>query len=270
MVIELVVTDLDGTLWDSQQMVAPETQVALAELKRRNIPVLAATARRTSMARRFFDKNSLDLPVLLLNGALGRFSINDTPFYAFPIPSEQAVAVLEILANYELTPFLSLETRKLDLVSTASNSCNHEYLAITADQTTVVDSLVDVCHSYPIYNLSIIGHPEQKVLAAATAEINEIPDVTALFYRDAFYEGWTVNINAAQSTKWEGVRKFSAQLGIDASRVLSIGDGDNDLPLFESSMFSCAMAHASERALAAADVVLPSGDNAWASILDYV
>ena len=49
--IEMVVTDLDGTLWPSEGLVPAATRDALLELDRRGIPVLAATGRRLRSAR---------------------------------------------------------------------------------------------------------------------------------------------------------------------------------------------------------------------------
>jgi hydroxymethylpyrimidine pyrophosphatase-like HAD family hydrolase len=41
--IELVVTDLDGTLWSGREETHPATVAAWRELERRGVPVLVAT-----------------------------------------------------------------------------------------------------------------------------------------------------------------------------------------------------------------------------------
>ena len=46
--IELVVTDLDGTLWGVDRIVHPEVLAAIDQLGRWDIPVLAATASRSA------------------------------------------------------------------------------------------------------------------------------------------------------------------------------------------------------------------------------
>ena len=52
--IRLVVTDLDGTLWLGDGVVPQTTRAAMAELERREIPLLAATARRSWSAAHYF------------------------------------------------------------------------------------------------------------------------------------------------------------------------------------------------------------------------
>ena len=44
--IGLVVTDLDGTLWERPETIPERTLDAIAELERRSIPLLIATGRR--------------------------------------------------------------------------------------------------------------------------------------------------------------------------------------------------------------------------------
>src|SRR5690349_5823825 len=73
-VIQLVVTDLDGTLWDSRKHVPSETISAIAELRARNIEVLAATARGPRSTFATFGQIGIDMPAVLCNGAMGRFS----------------------------------------------------------------------------------------------------------------------------------------------------------------------------------------------------
>jgi hydroxymethylpyrimidine pyrophosphatase-like HAD family hydrolase len=70
--IELVVTDLDGTLWDDQRQIREETRQALAELAGRGIPVLAATARGMGSTTTLFSDLGLSLPAVYCNGAFGK------------------------------------------------------------------------------------------------------------------------------------------------------------------------------------------------------
>jgi hydroxymethylpyrimidine pyrophosphatase-like HAD family hydrolase len=49
--IDLIVTDLDGTLWHTDDHVDPKVVAALEELERRGMPLLVATGRRTASTR---------------------------------------------------------------------------------------------------------------------------------------------------------------------------------------------------------------------------
>ena len=69
--IELVVTDLDGTLWDGTGRAHPRTLYALQALAKASIPVLVATGRRAASAWPLMEANGIGLPSVLLDGALG-------------------------------------------------------------------------------------------------------------------------------------------------------------------------------------------------------
>src|SRR4051812_1752421 len=70
--IELIVTDLDGTLWDTTVTVQASTKSALHSLAAQQVPVIAATGRRSRGAFGELQGHRLDISAgILLNGALG-------------------------------------------------------------------------------------------------------------------------------------------------------------------------------------------------------
>src|SRR4051812_38365093 len=68
--IELVVTDLDGTFWDADTTVHPNTLAAVADLEARGIGLLMATGRRLGSTREPLGLVGLRPPAIMLNGAL--------------------------------------------------------------------------------------------------------------------------------------------------------------------------------------------------------
>ena len=82
--IQLVVTDLDGTLWDRECTIHPEPVLALDQLRAEGIPVLAATARRQRSVLRRLDRYGLSLPLVLLDGAWDETRHATPPFSAAP------------------------------------------------------------------------------------------------------------------------------------------------------------------------------------------
>src|SRR2546423_947825 len=68
--IELVVTDLDGTFWDADTAVHPNTLAAVAALEARGIGLLMATGRRLGSTREPLGLVGLRPPAIMLNGAL--------------------------------------------------------------------------------------------------------------------------------------------------------------------------------------------------------
>ena len=71
-------------------------------------------------------------------------------------------------------------------------------------------------------------------------------------------------------SKWSGVEAYCRYRGLDPGAVLAIGDGDNDVELFEHATQACAMSHTTESAKAAAQVTFSDGMEGWAQLLDYL
>jgi Cof subfamily protein (haloacid dehalogenase superfamily) len=59
-------------------------------------------------------------------------------------------------------------------------------------------------------------------------------------------------------TKGSGMAFVAEHLGLDASRVVGIGDGENDVELLQWAGYAVAVANAHRRVLAEADLVCPS------------
>lgn len=76
----------------------------------------------------------------------------------------------------------------------------------------------------------------------------------------SYVVGWTAWLDLAPKgvSKASGLEHVAARLGVDAADVLAIGDGRNDLEMFEWAGLSVAMGQAVEQVLEAADAVTDS------------
>jgi hydroxymethylpyrimidine pyrophosphatase-like HAD family hydrolase len=78
-----------------------------------------------------------------------------------------------------------------------------------------------------------------------------------------------LQITHAEGNKRHGVHELLKLLRINKAQVMAIGDGNNDLPLFESAALKIAVANASEALKAAADHVVASvDDNGFAEAVE--
>lgn len=65
-------------------------------------------------------------------------------------------------------------------------------------------------------------------------------------------------------SKWTGTLAYCTAYGIDATQVLAVGDGENDLELFASASISVAVDGGCEAAIATADFCIgPASGGGW-------
>ncbi len=85
------------------------------------------------------------------------------------------------------------------------------------------------------------------------------------------FGGHGLTVNPIGLSKWVGVLAYCALAGIDPSRVLALGDGDNDRELLTNASVALVPEDAHEHALATAHHVVPSpAVGGWAAVLDHV
>jgi hydroxymethylpyrimidine pyrophosphatase-like HAD family hydrolase len=65
-----------------------------------------------------------------------------------------------------------------------------------------------------------------------------------------------IQITHKDGNKRHGVKELLRMINVDGRQAMAIGDGDNDLPLFEEADLRIAMGNASERLKAAADHIV--------------
>jgi hydroxymethylpyrimidine pyrophosphatase-like HAD family hydrolase len=265
--VQLVVTDLDGTLSDADERIHPATARAVRTLEAGGIPVLVATGRRLRMACAVLEAGGLVGPAVVLDGALGVDLRDGRVFHRVAFPVQAARRVLDAYTAAGLSPCVYVDRPDVDLVVGEHPSTHPDHLA-RARPWVASDDLVRVVATEPVYAFTVVGRPS-PVLQPALRAVG--PAGSASIVHDLIYGGCTIQVRPPGISKWSGVLAFCAERGIDPGRVLAVGDGANDIELLEGAAVACAVATAAPAALARADHVLgPPASGGWAAVLDLV
>jgi hydroxymethylpyrimidine pyrophosphatase-like HAD family hydrolase len=264
--ISLVATDLDETLW-VDGVVSPLTKAALATLATHNVPVLAATARRPGSTLDVMRHNEILLPAVLFNGSLGLDFESDDVFHRHLFEPEIALHVLDILSSFDIEPYVNIHHATHDVVVGEAPSTNPAHLAFLHPWLRV-DDLRDVAMSEPVLSIGVCGR-EHDLLLRAQHALGNVAEATVS--RDPDFGGFTLSVRPLGVTKWEGVVAYCRANDIDATQVLAIGDGHNDIELLASPAVSYASVGACDEVLALAHHSLQDIPNGgWHSILEMI
>jgi hydroxymethylpyrimidine pyrophosphatase-like HAD family hydrolase len=261
--IEIVVTDLDGTLWAREAQVSDTTRTALAELERRGIPLLAATGRRLRSARLALVRADLPhVPCVGLNGALA--ADRGEVFHSAAFAPDQARVVYDLFVAGGIVPvgYLvpELDGDSVDAVAPEGVSTHPDHLAVLAPtlSTDPIDFALMVA-------FSVLGLP-YAALDPIRVAIEGRHTADCVLTADRAYGDFNLAATAAGVSKWTGVLAYCARHGIDPTRVLAIGDDDNDVTMLKNAAIGLAMSHASPAARAAADASVDD----WTEVLGYL
>lgn len=263
--VSLVVTDLDGTLWHTDDHVPAATAEALREVARR-VPLLVATGRRVGSAARPLARIGMAPPAVVLNGALGRDLATGESFHRAPYPSGEAAEVLAAFRSVGLDPVVYVDAPDHEAVLSPTPSTHPEH-ARSLD--AVVGDLDAVVADQPVLGFSLIGVEHARAAAASDA-VGERSETH--LDRSLDFPGLaTITVAPHGQSKWDGVLAFCASRGIDATRVLALGDGPNDVELLEGAAVALVPEVAHRTALDRADHVIgAAAAGGWAQVLDHL
>jgi hydroxymethylpyrimidine pyrophosphatase-like HAD family hydrolase len=267
--VELVVTDLDGTLSDAGERVHPKTVRAVRALQHAGIPVLVATGRRPRTAMVVLEAAGLRGPAVMLDGSIGRDLRDGRAFHHVAFRPDAATTVLDAFAAYGFQPCLHVERPGVDIVVGNRPSTHPRHLARAAPWVAR-DDLARAVRTDPVLSFTLVGGDAARlggvadtIVAGGVGSASVTPDL--------MYGGSTLQVRPAGTSKWSGVLAFCGDQGIDASRVLAVGDGANDVELLRGASIACVVAGGSPDALGHADHIIdPPANGGWAAILDLV
>jgi hydroxymethylpyrimidine pyrophosphatase-like HAD family hydrolase len=143
--VSLVVTDLDGTLWEHESMVAARTLAALAQLADADLPVLVATGRRVRSTRAPLAAFGWTPPAVVLNGSLGLDLGSGQRFHRGGFAKADAQLVLAQFFAHEVHPCVYVDHDDHPVWVTSTPSTHPDHITAFGDDVGVgqLDAIVD-------------------------------------------------------------------------------------------------------------------------------
>lgn len=273
--VELVVTDLDGTFWHTDDHLPAAVLDAVGELERRGVPLLVATGRRLASTRGPLARLGLAPPAIMLNGAIGIDLATNERFHVAPYPTDQALAAYDGFVAAGLSPVVYVDHPRWDVLLSHHPDTNPAHVDALGDtagrhwgagERTMVDDLRVAVAETPVLGFSMIGVPFPDA-EAAFAALDGVVEVH--LDRSIDYPGMA-SLTAAPrgQSKWDGVLAYCALHGIDSTRVLAVADGPNDIELLANAAVRAVPEVAHPSALALATTLIPAAqEGGWAEII---
>ena len=248
----LIASDFDGTIANSQSEITKETNDAIKYFISEGGKFTVCTG-RTKEGFHNFDKEIMNVPVLVANGAMAFDYEKDEVFMALAMEDkEKCNEVFRKMA--EFCPTLGLEFYTVSHKTTCyrTNKMNVEHFDFLKIPFTEINSLDE--QEYPV--IKALGIAEPKDLKPLQAYLNTI-DMGEIEYIPTDFE--RLELHKRDVNKGTGVLKLAELYGIDKKDVYVIGDGDNDVDML-SLIESFCPENGTEKAKKAASHIVRSND----------
>jgi Cof subfamily protein (haloacid dehalogenase superfamily) len=235
--IALVVSDVDGTLLTKNKILTDGAKAAARKLHAAGIGFTIVSSRPTIGMGFLIEPLAITLPIGAFNGS----SIVDSrlkPIEQHLIPATVAQRSIDVLDAFGVDIWLFSNerwyTRNPD-----GEYVPHEKLAIKADPTIVADFTPHLKEACKIVGAS----SDAALLQRCEAAMKEAVGREATAVRSQTYY---LDVTPPGHDKGTFVASIAERLGIPAERVATIGDMENDLPMFARSGVSFAMGNAAD------------------------
>ncbi|WP_371361816.1 Phosphatase YwpJ [Sporomusa rhizae] len=271
--MKLFVTDLDGTLLNSQHEISPENLSALELAQKEGLEIAIATGRTYADARAVCEKAGISAHIISNNGSF-IFTRDGKKLKAMSLAKEFVAPSLRWLHNndyyYEIstdnTIFLSPTTEdvlKLDFAraKAADPSLDpaalDKILSLIYSQKGIrivkdIDSIVDTDIEY--YNMLGLSFDPVK-LTRGRNYFSNLEGLTMLISGQYNFE--MINSNAS---KGFALKHLTDHLNIPVSKTIAIGDSFNDLSMLEIAGIGVAMGNAEDKIKKCCQYVAKSND----------
>lgn len=249
--IKLIALDLDGTLLRSDHSVGPRSLEALHAAHAKGIEIVLASGRMTPAMERTAAALGLDVCLISYNGAAvcGRLSEGRERLFHRPLRADIASAVYAYASEHGLQINYYLD----DLIHSENDPKLRPFMELYRERTGspfhLVDSLKDFLHRDPTKVLLVLEPSRREEVAAHWKEkLGERADVVRT-------EQEYLEFLAPGADKGSAVAFLGEKLGIEEAAILTMGNGENDIPMLQRAGWSVAVANACPACKAAAKAV---------------
>lgn len=256
---DIFITDLDKTFLRSDLSVGEFSKETWNELAKKGVPLGIATARSLKKSLEFLDGLQLNIPLILLDGAMV-VTADKTPIRIHALDKKISEEIIyEAKRSFEIEPFIvGFDGKIID-----------ERFLYPARLNTFQQQLV---HSYendsrlrakeriePLQNnLKIVYMGSKEEMIALEDRLKEIfgDSIEIKNSKDVYFDCWFLTVLHPFGDKSHALEDVLEYLDASKERLHVFGDSLNDIGMFQKAGRAVAVKNAHDEAKKYADIVL--------------
>lgn len=248
--MELFVTDLDGTLLNSNKEVSIKSTEILNKLIDNGVNFTVATARTPATVVDLLQDVNLKLPAVLMNGVL-LYDIKEEKYINIKeIGKDTVDKVFDVLNKFDKNAMVyGIRNNHLWVYHKEFEySWEYDFYKERADrkQKTFlkVENYQECINESKVINFIVFDKYEK--IKGIYDELKKIDEISVEYYEDIYEKGcYFLEAYSAEASKANGIKLLSDY--IEHDKLICFGDNLNDIPMFELADECYATANAVER-----------------------
>lgn len=247
--MELYVSDLDGTLLNSDKEISDYSKTELNKLIDNGVNFTIATARTSATVVDMLEGLNIKLPIALMNGVL-IYDIKENNYIKVEeIPRAIVTQALKIFEQYNKSVLVyGIKQNHLWVYhKSLTNEMEVSYYKERCDKPLKtfkkIDSYDEILEDVRVINFVTLGKSE--ISKEIYEKLRNIKGLTANCYEDIYEEGaYFVDAYSDKASKANAIKYLSSY--VNHSRIITFGDNVNDIPMFAISQECYAVENAVE------------------------
>ncbi len=254
MTIRLIVSDLDGTLLNSDHVVSPWTEQVIRQARAQGVLFTVATGKTFSSTVGLIEQFDIEIPVICGNGTQV-FAPNGDLRFVDPIPPEMALHALDMARTRQFTPVLYTETGLLAPAHDANVQELIDHHEPVPDFTPAIEQAIHNGHKP--FKL-VLMHQNAATVDAFQYELEQVFAGKAQVLRSGLAS--VVEVLPSAASKATALEFILQDVGLTWAETMCLGDSFNDLEMLNRAQIGVAMGNAPHPIRAGADYVTGTND----------
>lgn len=267
----LYISDMDGTLLQSNGKMSEFTKEKLNDFYKKGIPFSVATARSMVSAMPLLEGIHFAAPVVLMNGVFVYDTESGKAVKYHEIEHCVLQQVLDCFYEKNLHPFMFLysDDYKLSIKYTEfDNDGMKEFYDMRVDMLdgrfTQTDDLTKIEKGqHPVY---VNYYALPQFLDDIVEKLKSIPEIDFAYYKDSYSDDWLIEIYSHTASKANGAKEVRDI--VNADTITAFGDNLNDIKMLKGADTAVAVENSVQQVKDIADIVI--GTNNEDSVVKYI
>jgi Cof subfamily protein (haloacid dehalogenase superfamily) len=258
--LELLISDIDGTLVTPDKTLTPRAQQAAQRLSEAGVAFSLISSRPARGMAHLVEQLRVSRPIASFNGA-NIVGVDGHLISALRLPAGTARTTLALLARRGVDAWVFADDAWF-LTNPNGSKVAREQHTVGFGPTVVADFDAVIDRIDKLVGVS----DDHDLLAKTEVELHTALGETAIAVRSQPYY---LDVTNAKADKGHGVLALCAAMGVDPARTAVIGDMSNDVAMFRVAGFSVAMGQAPDAVKAEADAVTgPNTEDGFAEAVE--
>lgn len=257
---ELIAIDMDGTLLNGKNEISIRNKEAIQRAKDLGVKIVLSTGRLFTSANEYASYLGLTTPIISCNGAFIAEKNKSNIIYDSAMDKEVAKRIIEISEEENIyyhfyddkSLYITEKNASSDLFKewTEESSVYHGM-----DFYTMMNPLREIEEDgIKVYKYIIVDDDKEKLLHFRN-KVSKLPGVEVA-------SSWYNNIEIMNEgvTKGNGLKKLCKKLNIPCSKIIAIGDNENDISMLKVAGLAVVMENGDELAKKYADYITDTNE----------